>query len=402
VDRFTRRTVAIAVTFAANGLLFASWVSRIPAVRDRLEISKGELGLAIFGLTVGAIVSMTHTGRLTRRYGGRALPVAVALGGSALVVATAAPSVAWLAAGLVVAGMGMGVWDVGMNVAAHELERASARPLMPMFHAAFSLGALAGSGLGALAAHADVSVARHVAAVAVVLVVTVVVAWRAVPVDRGAAAPGPGTPTPAPAAGLAERTRMGVPLLAIALVTFCAAFGEGAAADWSALFLTDERGASETVAAIGYGVFACAMAGARLAGPLILARTGRTRALRACGTLVAAGVGVLVLAPGQGSALVALLLWGLGASLVFPVSMSAAADLPGDPATSIARASAVGYAGFLAGPPAIGILAEQVGLTGALSVVALGGIAIVALAGAAREPRPPADAAVAPPVLVAR
>ena len=160
MDRFTPRTAAIAATFAANGVLFASWVSRIPAVRDRLDISEGALGLAILGLTTGAIASMIHTGRLTHRFGRPTLPAAVALGGAALVAATAAPGVAWLAAGLVLAGLGMGVWDVGMNVAAHELELASARPLMPMFHAAFSLGALAGSGIGALAAHDPVAWSR--------------------------------------------------------------------------------------------------------------------------------------------------------------------------------------------------------------------------------------------------
>jgi MFS family permease len=377
--RSAQRIAALCVVFAANGLLFASWVSRIPAVRDRLDASEGELGLAILGVTVGAIGAMPSTNRLSDRFGKRVLPAAVGLAGAGMVAAVGAPTLPWLAAGLVVAGLGMGVWDVAMNVVAHEIERDSGKPLMPFFHAAFSGGAIVGAGLGALAAHADVPVAAHVAGVAVGLVAFVVVATTRLP--------DPAVEHAVPGADAAGRrgARAGLPLLAIAAITFCAAFGEGAAADWSALFLTDERGTSASVAALGYAAFAAAMAGGRLAGPWILARLGRARALRTCGGLVVVGVVALVAVPVDAVALAALLTWGLGASLVFPATISAAGELPGPPARSIARVSAVGYSGFLAGPPLIGALAEHVGLGPALSVVVVLGVAVVALAGAARE-----------------
>jgi MFS family permease len=378
-DPGTRRIVALCLVFAANGLLFASWVARIPAVRDRLDASEGELGLAILGVTVGAIAAMPSTNRLSGRFGRRVLPGAVAVAGAGMVAAVAAPDLPGLAAGLVVAGLGMGVWDVAMNVVGHEIERDDGRPLMPLFHAAFSGGAIVGAGLGALAAHADVPVAGHVAIVAVGLVTLVLVASTQLPdpaVDHSGAAD---------RAASRRGGAASLPLLAIAAITFCAAFGEGAAADWSALFLTDERGTSASVAALGYAAFAAAMAGGRLAGPWVLARLGRARALRTCGVLVVVGVVALVAVPVDAVALVALLAWGLGASLVFPATISAAGELPGPPARSIAHVSAVGYGGFLAGPPLIGALAEHVGLGPALSVVVVLGVAVVALAGAARE-----------------
>jgi MFS transporter len=177
-------------------------------------------------------------------------------------------------------------------------------------------------------------------------------------------------------------------LLLVGVVTVCATTLEGAAADWLALFLTDERGASQSLAAAGYGVFAVAMAGGRFSGTAVAERLGRHGAVRAGGLVSLAGVLLCVLGPGLASAYVGAALWALGVCLVFPAAVSAGGETPGRPADAIAAVTAIGYGGFLLGPPLIGMLADRVGLGRALLVLVVLATGIVALAPAVRSRRP--------------
>ncbi len=380
--------------FAANGFLFASWVSRIPAVQRRLGASEPELGLALLVLTLGAVASMPWTGAVVGRVGDRTVALGATVACTGFVLATLAPTTPALAVSLLLVGCGFGVWDVAMNAAAHEAEQRLGRTMMPGFHGAFSIGALSGAAVGSVATAGGVPAFVHLAVVGAVLLVTVWTAGDGLPVaTRDASHPGDADP----GEGRRRPARLTGALVPIAAVMACAAVSEGAAADWVGLYLRDQIGTSEAAAAVGYALFATAMAGGRFAGASVLGRIGRSRALRTSGLLTAAGIALLVAAPSASAAFAAVTLWGLGAALVFPTAMSAAAESSRRPADAIAAVSTAGYGGFLAGPALVGVLAGALGLGGALLVVGVLGVGIAALASTASrpvaEPLPAADIA---------
>jgi MFS family permease len=385
VNRSTRSAaLAIALVFGANGAMFASWVSRIPAVRDRIDATEPEMGLAILGLAVGAMVSMPSTSRLCDRFGIRRVLVTAILADLVLFQLVAwVPSPAALGLVLLVSGVAFGMWDVSMNAAAHAHEVDVDRPLMPRFHAAFSGGALAGAAVGALAAGVGLHVGLHLGLVALSIAAIVLVVGRHLPgdlaADRAAAAPHRSQRrTP--------RRRLTLKLVLIGLITVCTTLGEGAAADWGALFLHDERGASQGLAAAGFAAFALAMMAGRLVGTDVLERLGRVRALQASGLLVALSTALVLSVPSIATGLVGFVGWGAGVALVFPAAMSAGAEAGTTPSHGIAVVATIGYGGFLLGPPIVGFLAGAFGLGVALWVVVVMALVLVALAPAASPP----------------
>ena len=381
-----RARVAVALVFVLNGLVFASWLSRLPAVRDALELSTGRLGLLLLCLSAGSVIGLPTSGPLVARFG----PARTVLGGVLLVGAglllsaggVAAGQVPLVAAGLVLTGLGTGGWDVAMNVEGADVERRLDRTLMPRFHAAFSLGTVGGALLGAAAAAAGVHVAIQ-------LVLTAVAAGLAAAVCLRAFLPVVHVADASPALRL--RTAWREPrTLAIGVLVLCFAFTEGTANDWLAIALVDGHGASEAVGALGFACFVAAMTVSRTLGGAVLTRWGRTTTLRATALLAAAGLLLVVAAPAGPLVLLGALLWGAGASLGFPVGMSAASDDPVGAAVRVSVVSSVGYTAFLAGPPLVGLLAEpeRLGILPALLVVLVALVLGGAVAGRAAPPAP--------------
>ena len=391
--RLRRAALATALVFATNGFLLASWVARLPATRDRLGAGTAELGLALLAPGFGSLLSMPFSGSWCRRLGSRAVVAATTLASSlGLVVLAVVPSMAALGAVLFVWGSSYGSWDVAMNVHGSAVEQRAGREWMPRYHACWSVGGIAGAGCGALAAQAGLSPLPHFAAVAVACVALVAVGLRSFVEDRDPAAAAAATRRP----GRGKRGRvLTTRLLLVGAVTVCATTIEGAAADWLALLFTDERGASDSLAAAGYAVFAVAMAAGRFSGTAVAERLGRDGAVRAGGLVSFTGVLLTVLGPGLASAYLGAALWALGVCLVFPAAVSAGGEAPDRPADAIAAVTTIGYGGFLIGPPLIGVLAERVGLDRALLVllVLAAGIAVLAPAVRARRPRPAASGA---------
>jgi predicted MFS family arabinose efflux permease len=414
--RLRRAALATALVFATNGFLLGSWVARLPATRDRLAASAAELGLVLLAPGIGSLLSMPFSGRWCRRFGSRLVVAATTVAASAVLAALAVvPNLVALGATLFVWGAFYGSWDVAMNVHGSAVEQRAGREWMPRYHACWSVGGIAGAGFGALAAHAGAPLVLHFAAVAVACTVLVMVALRSFVEDRAQGAeatpagePGasqPPDPVPGPPEGETSRTRDLAPpavhnprrsrvltgrLLLVGVVTLCATTLEGAAADWLALFLTDERGATASLAAFGYAVFAVAMAAGRFSGTAVAERLGRDGAVRAGGLVSFAGVLLTVLGPGLAAAYAGAALWALGVCLVFPAAVSAGGEAPDRPADAIAAVTTIGYGGFLLGPPLIGLLADRVGLGRALLVllVLAAGIATLAPAVRSRRPRP--------------
>jgi fucose permease len=300
--------------------------------------------------------------------------------------------VALLVPALFAYGVGIGMWDVAMNVEGAEVERDLGRAIMPWFHAGFSFGTVGGALTGAAAAALGVGVPAHLGLTAAVGFVVIVVATQAftpVPEEEPARSGSSGTL----AAWREPRTLLiGVMVLGMALA-------EGSANDWLALGLVDGYGMTHAAGAVGLGVFLTAMTACRLAGPVLLQRYGRVPVLRTGAVLVLAGIGVFVAAAqlidrqaGLSAAnavpltlaALAALAWGCGAALGFPVGMSAASDDPARSAARVSVVSSIGYVAFLAGPPLLGRLADHVGIVRAMVAVSLAAVLSLLCAGAAR------------------
>jgi fucose permease len=386
-----RARVAVAVVFALNGLVFASWVSRLPAVRAALDLSTSSLGLLLLCLSVGSVVGLPTSGPLVARFG----PARTVLGG-ATTVGVGLLLVAWGVAtaqvpttgvGLAFTGLGVGTWDVAMNVEGADVERRLDRPLMPRFHAGFSLGTVAGALVGAGAAAVDLGVAVQLAATGLVSVGAVALCLRAfLPVVPAAA--------DTPAVLRVSQAWREPRTLVIGVMVLCFAFVEGTANDWLAIALVDGHGTSEAVGALGFACFVAAMTASRTVGGGLLERYGRTPVLRATALVSVAGLLLVVLSSSVLVVLVGALLWGAGAALGFPVGMSAAADDKRGAAVRVSVVSSVGYTAFLAGPPLVGLLAEpeRLGVLQALLVVLVALLVGASVAGSAAPLREPEGA----------
>ncbi|MFE1934456.1 MFS transporter [Streptomyces sp. NPDC059474] len=400
-----RLRAAITAFFFLDGFVFAGWVARIPAIKDQTSASEGALGLALLGVSAGGTATMMATGRLCRRFGNHPTTVAagVLFAGS---VALPPLTHSALALGLVllVFGTGFGALNVAMNSAAVDLIAALRRPVMPGFHAAFSLGGMAGAGLGGLIAD-HLSPTRHLSLLAVFGLLLAAAAGRTlislpVPAPRDAARPAPAprdaagpaaesengaAPEPSPGAERPGRARWLVGVFG--LIALCTAYGEGAMADWAALHLHQDLDASAGLAAAGYSVFALMMAVGRLSGTTLLERLGQTRTLIAGGATAAAGMLLGSLAPTVWLALLGFAVTGLGLANLFPVAIARAGALTGP--GGVAAASTLGYGGMLLGPPTIGFLADWYSLPIALTTVAaLAAVAAVVAYGTRNAVRP--------------
>jgi MFS family permease len=364
---------AIAVVFFVNGVLLGSWGARIPAIRDRLDLTAGQLGIALAGVAAGALVSMPLSGAWSARSGSRRPTTVGILAMCALpAVAAAMPSLPLLVVGALALGAMNGAVDVAMNTQGTTIERLRGRLLLGRLHAAFSAGGLVGAGAGALAIAAGLGATEHL------LVAGAICALVAYPATRalvgGDAHPDRSEPT------FARPSRA---LLALGVLAFCCLLAEGAALDWSAVYVDRDLAASASLAALAYATFSAAMLTGRLLADRLATRFGPTALLRAGGLVAGGGLAVAIAIGAPGAALVGFAALGAGLSVVIPLVFRAASSRGGAP--SLAAVSTMGYTGFLAGPPVIGAIAEAASLPAALTLVALAAASAAILAGAVRS-----------------
>ncbi len=385
-DAATRRArTAVVLAFLVNGLAFASVIARTPALQGSLGLSLGQFGLLLLCLSGGAVAGLPLSGPLVTRSGparGVLLGMLAVTAGLALIgVSLITGAVPVAAAGLALCGLGSGVWDVSMNVEGADVERRVGGSLMPRLHAAFSIGTVAGAGIGAGAAAVGLPLEVQLFAVAALIPLI------ALPITR---------PFLNHIAPKGDDGRPGVRVLdvwreprtlLVGLLVLGFAFTEGSANDWIAIAFVEGYGSSETVGAVAFGFFVSAMTIGRMFGGAMLDRFGRVAVLRATAAVALVGLLLVLLGGSTPVALAGALLWGIGASLGFPVGMSAAADDPEKAAARVSVVSSIGYTAFLAGPPLIGLLAEHTGILRALFVV-VGALVLGLLAAGAARPLP--------------
>jgi fucose permease len=370
---------AVATVFVLNGLGFASLFSRVPDLRSGLELDNSSLGLLLLAGSLGSVLAMPSAGALIRRTSAAtvvrsgAVLVAVGLVVVALGVDVAS-SVAVAAGGLFVYGVGTGTWDVAMNVEGAAVERELGRAIMPRFHAGWSGGSVAGAGLGVLVTAVGAPMIGHLALAALVALLALPATRAFLPAEPDAHV------------GSSVKAWREPRTLAIGLMVLAFALTEGAANDWLALAVIDGYDAPRWVGVGAFAVFVVAMTTGRLLGTVVLDRHGRERVLRATAILAIVGLVLLLLGPHPVVVGLGVVAWGLGASLGFPVGMSAGADEPAHAAARVSVVSTMGYSAFLAGPPLLGFVGDRVGTLDSLWVVAVVLVPTAFLVSVAREP----------------
>jgi MFS family permease len=394
---------AVTAYFCLFGVVLAVWITRIPAIKERLHLSDGVLGVALFAIPAGLLLVTLFAGRLVDRFGSAWV---TRVAGTAMAVTLIPPALAgslgWLMAALFVFGVSAGALDVGMNSNGVLVERARGRPVMSSLHAGYSIGALAGAVIGGLFAGAGIgpvptflAVGLPSAAVGVVAgrwLTTELVTTELVTTDPGGQRPDEPRP-PRPARRPGRPARPGAAILLLGTVGLCGLLVEGAVADWSAVYLRDNLGTSAGFAASGFAAFALAMTAGRLLGDRLAARFGPVRLVRVGGLVSAAGLagGLLSRSPAGGVAGFAVL--GAGLACIIPqVFLAGGKADPARPGHGLARVVGLSYLGMVSGPVLIGGVATLVGLPLALGIPVILALCVAALAGllAPREAAPAA------------
>lgn len=361
--------VAVLVIFAVQGVIVGTWAPRVPAVAEHVHAGTGELGLALLGASVGLIAAASVAGRLAAHFGARRLVLISALLSAAVVPNLAlAPNTSLLGLALVALGASVGTLDVAMNIAAVTVVRLTERPLMPVFHAAYSFGALFGAAGAAFAAGHRIGPLPHFTTVAGLAALVAIIIAAYIPNERVLRHPAHQRKGPS----LARRPVLWL----LASVALCSAVAEGASADWSALFAVRERALTESAAAVIFAVFSISMAFARLAGERAERRFGPYRMLVGGAVVAGGGLLVAVLVPQGWASYVGFALAGAGLAYGFPVALSLGGAAGRRPDGSggereLSFVTAIAYAGFLAGPPLVGGVAQLSNLAVAFGVVAL-------------------------------
>ncbi len=378
-----RRTRAsLAFTFAVAGMLFAAWVPHIPEVKDRLGLSAGSLGVALFAPAIGSMLSMSVAGGLTARFGSarttRALMIFFCLVGWLPGIAHSLPEL-WAA--LFVWGIGIGGIDVSMNAQAVTVEKAYRRPVMSGFHAAWSLGSLIGAGIGTAGVALGISItAQQIGLGAVLLIVGLVASttFLADPVGEPETAPAPKKSRRGPFAV------MDVRLLLLGLAALAAMLSEGSVGDWSGVLLRDSLHAATSHIGLAYAAFMATETIGRLAGDRIVHRFGRVRAITILTIIGSVGLAAGMATGTVIGTIIGFALLGIGLAVMVPVAFSAAADGRAQAGPAIAAVSSIAYLGFLVGPTAIGVLAQVTSVPFALWMIPIisaagGALAITAI-----------------------
>jgi len=379
---------ALFMFFFLPGLLMASWATRTPAIRDILSLSTAEMGIVLFGLSVGSMSGILCSAPLVKRFGTRKVirtTMSCAVLGMFILSLALYLSSAWVfAAGLAVFGGSFGAAEVAINVEGAAVEQAMKKTVLPMMHGFYSFGTLVGAGVGMALTAFGLPAMWHIGLAAIAGIAPIIIAIKAIPEGTGQYA-GNGE----------HHTEKGLPfwrdmqLMLIGVVVLAMAFAEGSANDWLPLLMVDGHGFSPKSGALIYAGFTLGMTVGRFTGGWFIDRYSRVTVVRASAVMGALGIALIIFVDSAWVAGVSVILWGLGASLGFPLTISAASDTGPDAPTRVSVVATTGYLAFLVGPPLLGFLGEHYGLRSAmLAVLALVIVAaLVARAVAKPEPK---------------
>jgi len=372
LNTLKRRRLGVFWIFGINGLILATWLSRIPGIRDNLGVSTIEVGFFLFGTAAGALTGLAFASHVIAWLGERKTilwfaTLSIAVVGLVGPVSAEFSSLLIATATMFFFGVGTSVADVSMNVEGADVEKKMGRNLMPWFHALFSLGTVAGGGVSAIASASDVGVDIHFPVMALILIGPTIYSVYLMGGPSGSTADPEKPSTIGSRLAVWKEPRT----VLIGIVALSMAFAEGSANDWLPLAMVDDRGYSNAEGALWFVLFTGAMTIGRIAGVPLLDRFGRVPVLAGSAIAALIGLSTVILVPFFWANIVAVVLWGLGTALGFPVAMSAAADDPEGGPARVSAVATIAYAAFLIGPPLIGGLAEAFSILNGLWSVAI-------------------------------
>ena len=357
--------------FLVMGLTSGVWMARVPAAKAQVHLSDGTLGVALFALPVGLVLGAALAERLVDRLGSAVLCRVAGVGGC---VVSVTPGLAHTLPELMAALFGIGVFggtlDVSQNNQGVRVEAAYGRPVMTSMHAGYSLGAILGSLAGGALAEANVALLPSLAAVgALGAVIACTAAPWLLPGKQHVGAQGQDFSANKGIKPPVDRRQVRRLVLTLGVLGICGLVGEGAAGDWSAVYLKDNLGTSAGLASLGFAAFSVTMTIGRGVGDRLLHRFGVVPVIRVCGLLATLGLGAALATPVPGITIVGFTLFGAGLSIVVPQVFAAGgrAD-PERPGSGLARVVGLGYTGMTAGPAIVGLVASKLGLHVALVI----------------------------------
>lgn len=383
-SQYVRWRNAIFAIFLASGVSIATWASRVPDIKLSLDVDNAQIGMLLLGMGIASIIGISTSPAVMARTGARrgmlglmiTLAIGLALIGLGTTVLASFPVVL---VGLALFGFGNGCLDVMMNVEATAIEQFAGRTILPLFHAFFSFGTVIGAGIGWAATFGEASVVLHTVVISALIFAGAFICIANVPHREAAFDPEKGE-------GASHwRERLHTALSAwreprtyvLGIVMLGMAFAEGGANDWLALGVAEDHAGGTAMGAAALTVFSVCMTGVRIIGGPLVDRFGRVLVLRILAVAASGGILLFILAPSLPLVFVGAALWGIGASLGFPLGMSAAADDPEKAAARVSAAATIGYIAFLGGPPILGMISEQIGLLNTLFIL----VALVAASG---------------------
>ncbi len=362
-------------TFFILGTLFSFWVTRIPGVKEKLELSDGALGIALFFIPLGAIISMLVSARMIHTIGeGKTTLYALLFFCVVILAPVMAVDFISLCVALFFLGFSMGWLDIAMNAVVNTIEKKEMISIMSTTHGFYSLGGIAGGGIGGLLAGLGVNPILHftVSGLIVLLVALLFIRKHVGDIRDDK------TRDPVPLFALPR-----APVMGLAVIAFCVMIGEGAVADWSTVYLDEFLSSGAMLAGLGYAGFSLTMTLGRFNGDYYIQKHGRSKVILFGITVAIAGI-LLLLTAKIAWVIIGFTLVGMGYSCIIPVLFSSAAKVVGiNPAYGLASVASAGYFGFLIGPVIIGLIAEMYGLNNSFLLLLL--LTLVALAWAKRS-----------------
>ncbi|MGP5639518.1 MFS transporter [Brachybacterium tyrofermentans] len=400
---------AVAAMFLTNGALLANLLPRYPEIKGELGLANSTYGLVLAAFPAGAILAGLGAGALIRRVGSAPLAVAgTILTAIGLCAASWAPVAGLLALALLVAGACDAITDVAQNAHGLRVQRRYGRSIINSFHAVWSIGAVLGGSMAALAIALDVPLRVHLSVSGALFAAISLVALRfALPgkdpenstdgADDGAQAANAAEPddaastSGAPPSAVPHPTRGRTVLLLGALIVIAigGTLVEDAGNSWATLYLARDLGAPAAIAATGYIALVGAQFVGRLAGDSLVDRFGQRTVARAGGLIIAVGMATALAFPTVPGTIIGFALAGLGSATLVPAAMQEADDLPGlRHGTGLTVVSWLMRLGFLASPPLVGLVADAAGLRYGLLVVPVAGVLVIVLSGVLSGRRP--------------
>ena len=368
-SKYSKKTIRLAVSlfYFGQGLVFASWASRIPDLKEALNLSDAALGSILLALPIGQLITMPLSGRLVAIYGSKKILTLATPLYALCLTNLALASHGWhLALFLLLFGISGNLCNIALNTQAVSAESHYGKPIMSSFHGSWSLGLFTGALLGLLMMNLHLTTTAHFWIIAPLAWVHIFINHRFLLIGKS---------------GQKEKPKFlmkpqGV-LIQLGIIAFCSMAAEGAMMDWSGVYFKEIVNAPAKWVILGYATYSAMMTIGRFVGDKFIAAYGRKTMLQFCGALVSLGMFLSVVFPNLVIATIGFMLVGIGVSVIIPMIYSIAGNNDKMPASlAIAMVSSIGYFGFLMGPPLIGYISELFNLRYSFAVVGCFGVLI--------------------------